>query len=261
MPTPGRAYVAAVDRSFDLRRLVAKTDAVLPTPRPGRDERHAHHVDELAQTPGFERLREEILSHAELASNDRVLDVGAGTGLLALAIAPYVSHVTAVDNSPAVCRLLEAKARDIAITNLTVVVADARNLPLPSSSIDLALSNYCLHHLDDADKLVALRELARVLRPGGQLVIGDMMFNVGFRTARDRRVVARLAFAMLRNHPAGLLRLLSNVVKTLVAPSERPASVEWWDQALRDNGFCEVRVVALEHEGGIGWARRATNDR
>jgi ubiquinone/menaquinone biosynthesis C-methylase UbiE len=109
------------------------------------------------------------------------------------------------------------------------------------------------------DKLLALSELARVLRPGGRLVLGDMMFNVGFRTARDRRVIAHLAFAMLRDHPAaGLRRLLINAVKTIVAPSEHPASVEWWEQALGDSGFCEVDVTALEHEGGIACARRAT---
>lgn len=222
-----------------------------------RDERHAGHVSVLAQSPGFERLREQIVARAQPTASERVLDVGAGTGLLALRVAPSVRHVTAVDSSPAVCRQLEENARDLALTNIDVVVADARRLPLPDSSIDLALSNYCLHHINDADKLVALRELARVLRPGGRLVFGDMMFNVGFRTARDRRTVARLAFAMVRNHPGGVLRLMNNVVKTIVAPSERPASVEWWQQALADSGFCEVSVTALEHEGGIASARRA----
>ena len=222
-----------------------------------RDERHARHVNDLAETGGFARLRDEIISRAQPAQGERVLDLGAGTGLLALAVARSVAHVIAVDSSPAVCRLLEAKARDLLVTNVEVVVADARELPLPDASIDLALSNYCLHHLTDADKLIALRELARVVRPTGRLVLGDMMFNVGFRTPRDRRVVVRLAFAMVRRHPiAGLRRLLVNVVKTIVAPSERPAAVEWWERALSNSGFCEVHVMALEHEGGIAVARR-----
>jgi len=230
-----------------------------PSAHESRDERHARHVNDLAHTRGFALLRDQIISRAQPTQGDRVLDVGAGTGLLALAVAPSVAHVIAVDSSPAVCRLLEAEARDREVGNIEVVVADARKLPLPDSSIDLVLSNYCLHHISDVDKQVALREFARVMRPGGRLVLGDMMFNVGFRTARDRRVVARLAFAMLRGHPvAGLRRLLVNAVKTIVAPSERPASVEWWEQALGDSGFCEVDVMALEHEGGIACARRAT---
>lgn len=225
-----------------------------------RDEQHARQIGVLAQSQGFVRLRDEIITRAAPTAGERVLDVGAGTGLLALAVAPSVAHVTAVDSSPAVCRMLEANSKDLALTNVDAVVADARALPLPDASIDLALSNYCLHHISDADKVVALRELARVLRPGGRLVLGDMMFNVGFRTPRDRRVVAHMAFAMVRRRPAGILRLVRNVVRTIVAPAERPASVEWWEQALAGGGFCDVRVVALEHEGGIACARRATSE-
>ena len=224
--------------------------------RGSRDEQHAGHVSELAQTPGFARLRDQILAIAKPSEGERALDLGAGTGLLALAVAPKVAHVTAVDSSPAVCGLLEERARELGLANVDAVVADARKLPLADSSIDLAVSNYCLHHVNDADKLVALSELARVLRPGGRLVFGDMMFRVGFRTARDRRVVTRLAFSMVRRHPAGWLRLLKNVKNTLVAPSEYPASVEWWQKALSDSGFCDVDVKALEHEGGIASARR-----
>lgn len=255
MLDPGsNGYVPAMERTLGRRRLVALGGTSLRW-RARRDQRHASHVDELAGSRGFERLRDELLSRTQPTAEDRVLDLGAGTGLLALAVAPRVAHVTAVDSSPAVSRLLEAKARQLAITNLTVTVADARSLPLANSSIDLAVSNYCLHHVSDEDKLVALRELARVLRPGGRLVLGDMMFNIGFRTARDRRVVANLATSMLRSHPAGFLRLLINVVKTLFAPSEHPASAEWWARALNESGFAGVSVEALEHEGGIACAR------
>jgi ubiquinone/menaquinone biosynthesis C-methylase UbiE len=245
-----------VTSTSDQSSVDARQDAALASSGSG-DERHAQHISELAQTPGFARLRDEILSRAELAEGQHVIDLGAGTGLLALAAAPRVARVTALDISPAVCRLLVERAREQGLTNVSAVVADARRLPLESASVDVALSNYCLHHIDDADKLVALGELARVLRPGGQLVLGDMMFNLGLRTARDRKVVAKLSLSMVRNHPvAGLIRLLRNVCKTLVAPSERPASVEWGERALRDCGFVDVSVQALEHEGGIASARR-----
>ncbi len=222
----------------------------------GRDERHARHVGDLGTSPGFQRLRDEIIARAAPTKGERVLDVGAGsTGLLALAAAPDAEHVTAVDFSPAVCRMLEQRAKDLQLENVSVLVGDARKLPLPDNSVDVALSNYCLHHVNDTEKLVALGELARVLKPGGRLVFGDMMFRVGIRTSRDRRVVAKFALGMLRRGPAGVVRLLRNVVKTFVAPSEMPASVEWWDQALRSSGFTDVKVEALEHEGGIAYAR------
>src|SRR5579875_1637430 len=211
----------------------------------------------LARTPGFVRLRDEIVALADPRPHERVLDVGAGSGLLALAVASGVSEVIAVDRSPAMCRHLAERAAALALDNVTVVEADAACLPLPDDSIDLALSNYCLHHLDDAGKRQALRELARVLRPGGRVVIGDMMFRLGLASSRDRRVLASFARAMLRRGPAGIGRLLKNALKLLLAPSEHPAGADWWRRALGEAGFTNVGARELEHEAGLVWGRRA----
>ena len=213
-------------------------------------------VEQLANTPGFLDLREQIIALARLSPNDRALDIGAGTGLLTLAAAPTVSHVTALDISPAMCRHLQTKLASLQLHNVDVIAADTINLPLADESVDVALSNYCLHHLSDADKRQALREIWRVLRPGGRVVIGDMMFQLALANARDRALLARFAKQMLRTGPAGLVRLLKNVVRVITGRAEHPASVDWWQQALQDTGFTEVTVRALHHEGGIAHARR-----
>jgi ubiquinone/menaquinone biosynthesis C-methylase UbiE len=213
-------------------------------------------MEQLARTPGFLSLREEIISLGRLNPDDRALDVGAGTGLLTLAAAPKVSHVTAVDISPAMCRHLNTKLASLPILNVDVLVGNATEVPLASGSVDVVLSNYCLHHLNDADKRQALSEVWRVLRPGGRVVIGDMMFRIGLRSARDRALVAHLAGTMLRRGPAGLLRLLKNALRLLTGRGEHPASADWWHHALHDAGFAEVAVRTLDHEGGIAVARR-----
>ena len=212
-------------------------------------------VDELAQTPGFQRLRTELVALAELRANDHVLDVGAGTGLLALAAAPKVRHVTAVDISAPVCDELRARVDASRLANVDVRVADAVDLPLADDSVDVALSNYCLHHLPNDQKMEALAEIARVLRPGGRFVLGDMMFEIGLRAARDRAVLTRFARAMLHRGPAGIIRLARNAGRLLVGRSEYPASVAWHADALRRTGFVDVSIWALANEGGVAVGR------
>lgn len=213
-------------------------------------------MEQLAQTPGFLSLREEIILLARLDADDLALDVGAGTGLLTLAAAPQVTRVTALDISPAMCRHLNTKLASLLTLNVDVLVGNATELPLAGGSVDVVLSNYCLHHLTDRDKRQALSEIWRVLRPGGRVVIGDMMFRIGLRSSRDRALIAHLAATMLRRGPAGMLRLLKNALRILTGRGEHPASTEWWHHALNDAGFAEVAVRALDHEGGIAVARR-----
>lgn len=218
-------------------------------------DEHVGDLEQMAATPGFRALREEIVGLARLRSSDRVLDIGAGTGLLALAAAPRVRRVWALDISPAMCSHLAAKLARRGIENTKVVARSATDLPLADGSVDVVLSNYCFHHLNDADKSRALGEIGRVLRPGGRLVFGDMMFRVGLADRRDRAVIAGLVTNMLRRGPAGVARLLKNAVRILTGRWEHPASVDWWRDALRRAGFAEVDVRALDHEGGIAVAR------
>jgi ubiquinone/menaquinone biosynthesis C-methylase UbiE len=213
-------------------------------------------MEQLANTPGFLSLRDEIISLARLDPSDRALDVGAGTGLLTLAAAPKVRHMTALDIAPAMCRHLEDKLASLQIGNADVVAGNATELPLADGSVDVVFSNYCLHHLHDVDKRQALAEATRVLRPGGRIVIGDMMFQIGLRNPRDRALIAHFVSTMLQVGPAGVLRLLKNILRLMTGRGEHPASVEWWHWALEDAGFTEVAVRVLDHEGGIAVARR-----
>jgi len=208
----------------------------------------------MAASPGFLALRESIIEAAELTPQDHLLDVGAGTGLLALAAAPSVAHVSALDVSPAMCAHLQAKLERLGVTNASVMVDNATHLPLADSSVDVVVSNYCFHHLRDADKDRALAEIRRVLRPGGRLVFGDMMFRLGVSESRDRAVIALLVWRIARRGPAGLLRLLKNAARILTGRWEHPASVAWWQAALSRAGFIDVEVNALAHEGGLARA-------
>jgi ubiquinone/menaquinone biosynthesis C-methylase UbiE len=218
----------------------------------------AHVVDaeQVARGTGFCELRDRIAELARPHTDDAVVDIGAGTGLLSLHLAPCVQRVWAIDIAPSMCEYLRTKAASAGLENVDVVVASAVSLPLVDGCADLVVSNYCFHHLDERDKRGALAEAHRVLRPGGRLVFGDMMFALGVGEPRDRRVVSKKVRALMRKGPAGIVRLARNGIRIASGRWERPVRARWWRGALAKAGFVDIRIELLDHEGGIAAARR-----
>lgn len=97
-------------------------------------------------------------------------DLGCGTGSLSAALAPHVQHVHAIDASSSM--LSAASARLSSFENVTVAEGALEALPLETGSLDAAVLMLVLHHV--ADPTRALREVHRVLRPAGRLLIADM---------------------------------------------------------------------------------------
>ncbi|MCL5996136.1 MAG: methyltransferase domain-containing protein [Chloroflexi bacterium] len=101
----------------------------------------------------------------------QALDVATGTGHTAFAIAPYVDHVIATDLTPEMLKEARKLQAGNGITNVEFRVADVHVLPFEDASFDLVTSRRAPHHFSDIRR--ALREMRRVLRPGGKLVIDD----------------------------------------------------------------------------------------
>jgi ubiquinone/menaquinone biosynthesis C-methylase UbiE len=217
-------------------------------------------AETLARSQAFRGLRDAILNRAAIQPGERVLDLEAGTGALALPAAAEAERVWAVDISGRMCEYLTAKARSAELENIDAVVASVVSLPLVDGSVDVAISNYCLHHLSDGEKRLALAEAHRVLAPGGRLVFADMMFSLSVRDARNRHVIKTKLRALLSKGPAGVWRLVRNALRWVLRRWERPVSPEWWAQALQDAGFEDVRIETLPHEGGIACACKAPSD-
>lgn len=102
----------------------------------------------------------------------RVLDVGAGTGLVALGLLAEVAEVTAADVSADMLRVLSEKARAQGIEGLHTRQADIAEADWPAASFDLVVSAMTLHHLPDVPRV--LRRLRPALRENGWIALADL---------------------------------------------------------------------------------------
>jgi demethylmenaquinone methyltransferase/2-methoxy-6-polyprenyl-1,4-benzoquinol methylase/phosphoethanolamine N-methyltransferase len=121
-------------------------------------------------------LRKLSLDLAALRPGERVLDVGCGSGDLALAAARKVGAggtVWGIDAAPEMVEVARGKARRRRLAaQFQVAVVEA--LPFPDASFDVVLSSLMMHHLPGELRRRALAEIRRVLRPGGRMLIVDL---------------------------------------------------------------------------------------
>ena len=101
----------------------------------------------------------------------RVLDVGTGAGATALAFAAAGAEVTALDLTPTMLETVRAEAVRRGLPAPETRLGDAAALPLPDARFDVVACRVCAHHF--AKVQAAVTEMARVLRPGGLLVLED----------------------------------------------------------------------------------------
>ncbi len=112
------------------------------------------------------------------------------------------------------------------------------------------ITNYALHHLLDSDKDKVVRSAFAWLRPGGQLVVADMMLGRG-ATTRDRKIIAGKIRIMAKKGIPGYWRILKNVGRFLFRVHERPISPEAWRRLLEEAGFDGVETTAVVAEAAM----------
>lgn len=133
------------------------------------DARHALHRD-------FEAEAATIQEALRLRAEDVLIDLGAGTGALALPLARACRRVYAVDPSPAMLARLAEKARAAGLANVSACAGGFLTYAHQGEPATAMISVAALHHLPDFWKQVALRRAAEMLRLGGRLWLYDVVF-------------------------------------------------------------------------------------
>lgn len=225
-----RYYTFAVDdRDEQGRRLwMLLRDQVRASRGADQDARRLKTVLKTRQTKSqqffeaaaaqWDRLRQDLygrISHLQaipalLDSRWVIGDLGCGTGELTAALAPFVDRVIAVDRSGDMLDAAERRLRDV--PNVQVRKGDLESLPIEQGLLDAATLVLVLHHVPDPAG--AIGEAARVLKPGGRLLIMDMLPHdreeyrqqmghvwLGFAEDQIRRLCTGAGFADVRVVP------------------------------------------------------------
>jgi ubiquinone/menaquinone biosynthesis C-methylase UbiE len=139
----------------------------------GYDRKQGHVPDVSAQ----EDLA--VLRASGVGRDSTVLDLAAGTGRFAVAIAPHVRRVVAVDVSHPMLARLRERAAEAGVPDGAVEVVEAGLLGYEHSGprVDAVHTRNALHQLPDAFKAVALHRIAEILRPGGVLRLRDLVYD------------------------------------------------------------------------------------
>lgn len=152
--------------------------------------------------------------------DEQVLEVAAGTCICGRALAPHVKHITCLDLTEAMLeqgRLLAAQA---GIRNISFVTGNAFQLPYGNESFDLVITRLSLHHFTEPE--IPFREMARVVKKGGKLVVWDL------------------------EAPAEELRAVSDRLETLRDPSHtRMLSRGEFEELFREQFTLELEELRL----------------
>ncbi len=168
-----------------------------------------------AYVPGrsWKSLAEALL---QLMKPGVIADLGAGEGTLSLMLARRAEKVIAIDNAPKMVEFGAQLAREHRVANLEYRLGDLEAPPLEDASVDLALFSQALHHAQHPARAVA--EAARILRPGGRLVVLDLLKH-DFEKARELYADVWLGFSEVE-----------------------------LDGFLRDAGFTEITTTVVDRE-------------
>lgn len=204
---------------------------------------------------GLERVTAAVLAAASVRPGCQVLDIGCGSGQLSLPLADLGARVLAIDPSKLMIDRLDERARERGPTGLECLATPIERLSLPAESVDLVVTSYALRYLRDVDKGRLVAAAYHWLRPGGMLIVADMMFGRGV-TSHDRAIIRSKIDALARKGIGGWWRIAKNSYRYLVRAQERPVSISTWATMFARAGFKGITASSIINEAGLVTGRR-----
>jgi ubiquinone/menaquinone biosynthesis C-methylase UbiE len=219
-----------------------------------RFERLTPLFDVVAAATVRDRLiKRRVIARANLARGEQVLDIGCGTGTLAIAAAqsaPGVT-VTGLDADPSILERARGKAGSAGL-EISFDEGMSTALPYADESFDLVLSTLFFHHLADDAKQQTAAELVRVLRPGGRVVVGDL----GRPQDPLMRIAVRATVQLLDGVATTALNVRGGLPAVLTAGGLREVAVR--DRVRTPTGTYEIVTAGSPQRGSRPYSPRLT---
>lgn len=133
---------------------------------------------------------DELVRLAAPRPDERWLEAACGPGVVSRKLAPRVREVHGVDLTPAMVEVARREAEAAGLSNATFAVGDATALGLPSASVDGVVARFTIHHVPVPIRL--FEELARVVRPGGRIILADHLGDADPDAAAWSQEIERL---------------------------------------------------------------------
>lgn len=242
------------------------------------DPRAGAYLTSAVHVAGPDLQRAEILVSQAVAVTAQAVDIGCGGGHLSFALAPHVARMVALDPSPGMLAAVSRSAAERGLAQIETRQGNAESLPFPDRSLPLVCTRYSAHHWTRLE--AAVREIARVLAPGGHALVIDTLghedplvdtFMQSIELLRDPSHVRNRSRAEWLSllQTVGLIELESadwptrlefaSWAERMRTPADRVAVI----RSLQDGAPCEVReALAIEPDGsftirtGLFWFRR-----
>jgi ubiquinone/menaquinone biosynthesis C-methylase UbiE len=143
----------------------------------------------FTQIPGHYDAMQVLLEMSGVNDDDEVLDVACGPGMVACEFARHAKHVTGVDITAAMINQAQKKQLNQNLINLDWVLGEAVSLPYGDNQFSLVITRYSFHHFLSPEK--ALAEMTRVCKPGGRVLVADVVVEPDKSECYDRLEILR----------------------------------------------------------------------
>ncbi|MDX2165790.1 MAG: methyltransferase domain-containing protein [Deltaproteobacteria bacterium] len=166
-----------------------------------------------------------LVDAAGTAADDTVLDVACGPGLVACAFAHTARHVTGIDLTPAMLERGRALAAEQGLSNVTFQRGNVLPLPFADASFSIVVSRFAFHHFQDPAAVLA--EMRRVCRPGGRVVVADLLAS-----SDPAKAAAFHRMEMLRDPSHARALTLDELRGLFAAAAFAPPDERFWQMQI-----------------------------
>lgn len=213
----------------------------------------SEHYDRIfLEGPNYVKTLEMMVDRLGDAEGASFLDLGCGTGNLIEVILESFAAATITGVDPSWGMIQRSRARFEGDERVRLAVGDALEIPFGDGEFDGVLTNLALHHVQPGDREACAREIARVLRPEGTLVYGDMFCGVDAPPGdpeRSQDIIRRFTAAACHCLEHGADEMAMVIIETLPldlrSEGEYLSSEGHWVDLLSRCGFCCFQVTPV----------------